>query len=706
MANKNLQPYKPVDVSFLGEQKLDDVSYWRNNVVAASKRHNYLFIAVRSTIRVYAPKYPYQTIPTTTPYTTLTSAASPTAAGFIDPQDPHAINSLTVGELGFEEVLVSAHDDGDVCAWYTRDLRRIAFRLSVGKSAWGVALHKERRLLAVSANTHQISVFELAIGRNLEEGERDDEDEYMEGEEKSVLGDEDCGRSHNGGRKRRRRRRAESRSPDDSDVSEDDSICAGCKRRRGKKSPLKDKTVKTLIGHGHNIPNISFLGDPSGRWLVGTSIDGTVILWDVTTERAVEKCKMGFHSMGWSVLFLKPQAFKPVSNIYEALGKPIPSQVGREPRKNTIHGIQTLPTDYYDPPTNPRFHEARAWDISPHTAHQSTSRILMPDERSDDYDDYLDEEEGDDESHQSSEDVDGHEVQVFIVPGGGHVELLTEEGSETDTSASTTATDSQEETAETYHSVPASVVGTTDVGSGLEDDGEQRDNILDTIGPVRVVEFVQDSEGEGDKSYEKHTMEIEMMSMMTQMRTKGRRSLCRFPPVSFIFSTTERNCQLLTLTPYLTPNVVCFFPLHQQNQPPTVQYFSDIDRLNMVHCIPDLSLVIAASQKGRAAIFRLTRVGDIFGMRLDTILPREDEVNERGRERRPSVLLGVAVSPVQERRRGRGGGLGVWGRKRWRLMMVYVDGSINSYELGREEGIVEVGGIRGGLDGLGGFVMI
>lgn len=126
----------------------------------------------------------------------------------------------------------------------------------------------------------------------------------------------------------------------------------------------------------------------------------------------------------------------------------------------------------------------------------------------------------------------------------------------------------------------------------------------------------------------------------------------------------------------------------------------------MVHCIPDLSLVIAASQKGRAAIFRLTRVGDVFGMRLDTILPREDEVNERGRERRPSVLLGVAVSPVQERRRGRGGGLGVWGRKRWRLMMVYIDGSINSYELGREEGIVEVGGIRGGLDGLGGFVMI
>lgn len=248
---------------------------------------------MRSTIRVYAPKYPYQIIPTTTPYTTLTSAASPNAAGFIEPLDPHAINSLTVGELGFEEVLVSAHDDGDVCAWYTRDLQRVAFRLSVGKSAWGVALHKERRLLAVSANTHQISVFELAIDP---EGEREDDTE-LEGEEGSILGDEDCGRSHNGGRKRRRRRRVESRSPHDSDVSEDDdSICACCKRRRRKKSPVKDKTVKTLIGHDHNIPNISFLGDPSGRWLVGTSIDGAVILWDVVTERTVEKCKMGTDS--------------------------------------------------------------------------------------------------------------------------------------------------------------------------------------------------------------------------------------------------------------------------------------------------------------------------------------------------------------------------------------------------------------------------
>lgn len=129
----------------------------------------------------------------------------------------------------------------------------------------------------------------------------------------------------------------------------------------------------------------------------------------------------------------------------------------------------------------------------------------------------------------------------------------------------------------------------------------------------------------------------------------------------------------------------------------------------MVHCIPELSLVITASQKGRAAIFRLTRVADDFCMRLDTVLPREGTEGERGPECRPTAaLLGIAVSPVQERRRPRGRG-GVWGRRRWRLMMVYMDGSILSYELGREQEMVTMEGVEGGglgTLGVGGFVMV
>lgn len=85
-----------------------------------------------------------------------------------------------------------------------------------------------------------------------------------------------------------------------------------------------------------------------------------------------------FRSFGWSVLFLKPQAFKPVSSIYEALGKPVPSQTDSELRKKTIRDICTFPTDYYDPPTILRSYEAHVWDISPLAfQNQRNSRALL-----------------------------------------------------------------------------------------------------------------------------------------------------------------------------------------------------------------------------------------------------------------------------------------------------------------------------------------
>jgi len=189
------------------------------------------------------------------------------------------------------------------------------------------------------------------------------------------------------------------------------------------------------------------------------------------------------------------------------------------------------------------------------------------------------------------------------------------------------------------------------------------------------------------------------------------------PPLAFVFATTEHNAYLIPTTP-LSPTVICRSFLHQSYPPMALQYLGDIDRLNMVHQIPELSLVIAASQKGRVGIFRLTRARGNFGMRLDMILPRESGAPKIGAssttldvETRPAAaLLGLAVSPVQGRQmedgKNGGGWRGIEGRRRWRLMMIYTDGNMLSYELGG--GIDEAGdglGVDLGLGGEG-FVMV
>ncbi len=193
-------------------------------------------------------------------------------------------------------MLLSAHDDGDVCVWYTANLKRMAMRLNVGSSAWGVALHTERRLLAISANSHTITVCELGVGK--EELEKQEKRESSKGST-TVDGEERPDAAAPRRRKKKRTVPQEWNDRSDPEPSEP-RVCAECgrpeasaKKPRHRRTAGEDKTIKILHGHNGNIPNISFLDDSSGRWLASASIDGTVILWDVWLERPVEKCKLG-----------------------------------------------------------------------------------------------------------------------------------------------------------------------------------------------------------------------------------------------------------------------------------------------------------------------------------------------------------------------------------------------------------------------------
>lgn len=120
----------------------------------------------------------------------------------------------------------------------------------------------------------------------------------------------------------------------------------------------------------------------------------------------------------------------------------------------------------------------------------------------------------------------------------------------------------------------------------------------------------------------------------------------------------------------------------------------------MIHQIPSLGIVAIASQVGRVALLTMTKLSShskgepsLLGFRVEHILPFQSQEH---RDERPEVpLLGMAVGPVQ----GHGlrdenicvsgtntaGDDGEGGDRRYRLLMVYYDHTVLSYEIWRRK---------------------
>ena len=84
-----------------------------------------------------------------------------------------------------------------------------------------------------------------------------------------------------------------------------------------------------------------------------------------------------------------------------------------------------------------------------------------------------------------------------------------------------------------------------------------------------------------------------------------------------------------------------------------------IDRLNLTQYIPELGIVVIATQIGRVAVCTLTRKGPKgpCGLRVDWIIPFASQ--EKNHERPLTHLLGIAAGPVQGRQPSRPGSLSV-----------------------------------------------
>jgi hypothetical protein len=243
--------------------------------------------------------------------------------GYIDNHSPHSINRLHVDFLGREEIVLVACDDGDVIGYRVQEIQlaverqqqlkddpishvenvssqvRTFLHRNVGQSAWGLAVHREARMIAISANTRQVTVIAYAL-----------------------VG-----------------------SPDvDTDAEATDFPYP---RRR-------DHTF--ICTAGSNIPSVSFDntgGDPAGKWMFSSSIDGKSLFWDLSkiesSASPAREIQLGYcdrhhhathgpvcicldssmvpHAV-WATMLADPQSFRQSYDIREAWGSR-PKQLSR-----------------------------------------------------------------------------------------------------------------------------------------------------------------------------------------------------------------------------------------------------------------------------------------------------------------------------------------------------------------------------------------
>ena len=243
-----------------------------------SRSHNFYFVACNDAIYVYQPRFPDQSIPGEPALILHPPTTSPGLQPGIDPEDAHSITRLHVDYIGQDEIILVTCDDGDVIGYRTVEIQRMMdeqqeaseddpedpieepvktfLHRNVGASAWGLAIHREARMIAISANTHKVTVIAYALAQP-------DEDSNCS----STFSDsdlEDC---------------FDTEAPGDFPSP----------RRR-------DHTI--VLPARHNVPSVSFNNsgdDPSGRWLSSCSINGETLIWDLhSPDRPARTIRVGY----------------------------------------------------------------------------------------------------------------------------------------------------------------------------------------------------------------------------------------------------------------------------------------------------------------------------------------------------------------------------------------------------------------------------
>ncbi|PVH98729.1 hypothetical protein DM02DRAFT_729695 [Periconia macrospinosa] len=694
------------------------IKSWRCELTALSHTYNLYFVACNETIYIFEPSFPCQDLGfIENGYALHPPQSAPNLIPHIDPDDPHSITRLHVDYLGTDEVVIVTCDDGDVVVYRVPDIFRAmekrrtslpdnqmeadlddevrVFRhINVGSSAWGIAVHREARLMAISANTHNITVLAFALS-----------------------------------------------DPSDDSSSEID---------RG--FPHDRKRDQDIVLRGTtNIPALSFDNTNShGRWLVSSSINGNTHIWDLHNPRQPARvitlgvcvsvgdpkvspqiCQCSNRTSvphaAWAALFIDPRACHRVSTLREACGS----------------GYRA---------TGPVRIEPCFWDIT-ETEHRYTSTRIGPlpapsddfDANSENYDEIPlseltdSDETGSLESDQMS--IDSAEEPAQTSSDAENAIIQQPQG--------------EPQSPLSNNPTPGSslLIPYSDSSESEEDEDNLTFVITDATGQAALQVFyppAPDPDPSSDPPKYPYCSIYTSQHFLDQSKARLPRTESSDISGGPLVIITKEEIYLFQRPfqpqgDYSDPVMFMRNPLFPITTPATGSR-GPIPPYHR-HCyatqIPELGIFIVATPAGRVGIFSLTRAKHeftekvLFGFRLSAILPCKGDDGRKRADGAKNViadvwgkrLVGIAVGPVQGMLDEEGGGGGAAataahgisddeddgeeqeeggeggkervdakvGPRRWRLIMQFHDHTVYSYELGKQLG--------SGVSGLGDLVV-
>lgn len=641
MDNKE-RPYRAVSVDMIGVEngakrftqdgntQLPPIARWRNNLTAMSQHDNLFFIASGDCIAVYQPEFPYQTLKRHPALLIRPELANPHALGYLSHPgrraEGHCINHLIVKDLGSQEILLLATDSGNVEAYYTASVldaihefkrngleRKFAdsvglrpfFKYWVCQSVWGLDIHKDARMIAVSSNVPSanqpsddlddkatITVFAFALAHASVEAEEDSEEE------------------------------------DDEDTLETD--WTDWNTHRDSEVPERVRNYKVVLkgfqGHTNNIPNVSFVNsaeDSDGIWLLSTDITGTMKLWQIWKGTCLrqwdfsnDESRTGGWARpaypGWSVATLDVSIFRPVSTIVEFIGaERAPVHYGyhdRGPSYNLTAIARQIPE-------NSRYHPSHG-------------------ERSPEVDEHYDEDQIFDHPELDLEDPfsDEDDVMEDIQP--------TNPAQDPSLNPPRPDDDQYDPRTAQFFEIPLEFeyereLDDSDISS---DDSERSDDngVYDSVQPGSGL----------------HPMASRRIAEMRSKVKPYQLPDVPTPPEIAMIHCSNTSIRLLGSPRSRFPHIFCANVVRQAIPERMINTFQPLaelhlmERLNMIQTIPELGILLVATQAGRVAVCSLTRRGDMLGFRVDWVLPTKKQ-EQSGHRPNLSTLLGIAVAPIQ-----------------------------------------------------------